>query len=207
MPKRRMPLSPEAVARNEFNDELQQAITEIAAELGPADGAAPASDKEKVRLWGIRDQKVDYDAMVQRIMTQGYPPEMLDPDGDNSLMVVRENPELAPYYGQPTEDQEMAGVLTTLAEFPFRLGILRDLEEDPEAQAKESDRINALWQKTLPPESPLMQEQPVPTMPPTAPALPEMQPASPEQPPAMPQMDMQQPAPQMPADMAQMMGG
>jgi len=191
-------LMPEELAKRELDEELQQAIAEIVAELGPAVGSVKASPKDELRLWGIRDEKVDPDAMLQRLLREGYPPELLDPENEQALMVVQENPELAPYYAEPTQDQELADALVRLAEWPFRLGILRDLEDDPEEQVKKAESLDAAWQKSLGESPPLMQE-------PTAPAAPAMPMADPMMQQAQPP---QQPmAPQMPADMTMMMGG
>ena len=149
----RSALSAEELARREMADDLQVAIREIAAELGPAPGTSEASASEELRQWGIRDSKVDHQQMVQRLMTTGYPPEMLDPDGDMTLLVVKENPELAEVYGQPVQDQEYAEQLATIAEWPFRLGILREYEDDPEAMVRKADSLDARWQRSLGPSA------------------------------------------------------
>lgn len=187
-------LTPEELAQRELDEEMQQAIAEIAADLGPAPGARTASPTDRLRMWGIRDEKVDADAMLQRLMTEGYPPELLDPANEQALMVVQENPELAPYYAEPTQDQGLADALVRLAEYPFRLGLLRDLEDDPEEQVKEAEQLDAAWQRSMG-ESPEMAQEPT-----AAPMADPMMPTAPPQ--------QQQPmAQQMPADMMSMVGG
>ncbi len=104
----------------------------------------------------------------------------------------------------------MAKALATLAEWPFRLGLVRHLEDDPEAQAKESNRINALWMKTLPPVPPMMQEQPASGQmwnPQDTTGMTNTFETPPQNVQASVPTSMQQPAPQMPADMMGALGG
>lgn len=132
----------------EIEEEIERFSDQIAAEMGPAPGSQTVSDDRKVELWGRTDPKASYDTIYGMLTTTGVPSEMLDPDGsdDTTLAIVKEIPELAPYYQQPV-DPDVADVLATLAENPYRLPLLSGLEDDPEGQVKEAERLDALWSK------------------------------------------------------------
>lgn len=148
MPRRPATESPEARALRELDEEMERYSDAIAADWGPAPGSDVVSDDRKVELWGRTDPKADYDAIYGMLTTTGVPPEMLDPDGadDVTLAIVKEVPEMAPYYQQAVEP-DLADALSTLAEYPMRLGLLTDLEDDPEAMVKEAERLDRLWSR------------------------------------------------------------
>lgn len=128
--------------------EIDRFSDQIAAEMGPAPGATVVSDARKVELWGQTDPKAPYDTIYQMLTTTGVKPEMLDPDGDDqmTLAIVKEVPEIAPMYAEVV-DPDVADVLATLAEHPMRVGLLSGLEDDPEAQVCEAERLDGLWSR------------------------------------------------------------
>ena len=138
--------SPEARAEREAQDELEHYTDLIASDLGPAPGSKVISDTEKIRMWGLKDPNVDYDQLKAALMQGGLPPEMLDEHSDQALVVVKENPEIGQMYSQPLDDR-MAGIMATLAEWPFRLSALAQFSDDPANMVKESDRLDQLWMK------------------------------------------------------------
>lgn len=148
------PNSIEDEARQEAEDEMEASIAEIALELGPAPGAMPLSDARKVKLWGQKDPSVDFEAMRQALMSTGLNPSLMDPHGDESLAVFQEmadRPDFQQFqamYAEPL-DEQLATTLTTIAEYPFRLSLLADLEDDPKAMVAEANRINDKWQASL----------------------------------------------------------
>lgn len=146
--RRQVQRSEEQVARDEIDAEIEHAIATIAAEWGAAPDAAPVSEDEEVELWGRRDPTVDYDAVYAMLTTTGLPPEMLDPASDLAPAVIAEHPEMAQMYGSVV-DANLADMLATLAEHPFRIGLLQDLEDDPEAMVEKANRLDRAWQKQL----------------------------------------------------------
>lgn len=140
--------TPEARAEREINTEIEEYAAQIANDLGPAAGADRVSDTDKVRMWGTPDPKVaaDPEAFKQMLLAGQIPPELLEPNGDQALGIVRAMPEFAQILSQPL-DEQMAEMVTRLAENPLRLAVLADLVDDPEAMVEESDRLDGLWQK------------------------------------------------------------
>lgn len=138
--------SPEARAEREALDDLERFTDLIAVDMGPAPGSRQISDREKVRMWGLKDPNVDYDQVKQALMQGGLPPELLDEHSDQALAIVKEHPNIAPMYAQPLDDT-MSTYLATLAEYPFRLSALAQYEDDPEGMVREAERMNRLWMK------------------------------------------------------------
>ena len=196
MPPRTRPISPEEEAQRELDDELTQAIAEIAAEMGPAPGAKHVSEAQKLAMWGQRDPQVDYDQMLEMLQTTGIAPELLDPKSEQALMIVQENPEIAEMYAGPVEPA-LAEALAVLAEHPFRLSVISSLVDDPEAYVAEADRLDAKWQKQFGAVAPSV--APVPYAAPVAPPVVMPEPAAP------PQTPMSVPA--MPPVLPSMVGG
>jgi hypothetical protein len=192
-PRRSRSMTPEDRAIENFNKSFDALTKRSAASLGQPPGTRPVGDAELVRQWGIMDNKVDRTALAQQLMAGGLPPELLDPNNPNSLEIVKAAPDLAPLYGQPVQDPELADILAGLAEHPFKYGILAALD-DPEDQVKEAERLNRLWEKQMADQQPA--EQPGADM--SAPA-PVMSAPTPSSAPDMPNAPVQVPQ--------QLMGG
>lgn len=149
MPPRNAP-NVEDSARLEAEEVLMRAVDTLAASEGPAAGADTLSDAKLLRQWGQRDPRIaDADGLRAHLMQGPLPPEMLDPNGQDVLAIVKAHPELAQMYAQGPFDDAMADMLARLAEFPLRLGHLAQYEDDPEAMVKEAERMDGLWQKSL----------------------------------------------------------
>ncbi len=136
----------ESQALQNFNDHFDQATERTAASMGRPLGAKDVGDAEKVRLWGASDPKVDPAQIVAQLLTTGVDPSLLDPNNLQALAVAKAAPDLAPLYGQPTEDDELAQILAAFAAHPFRHALLAGLI-DPEDRVKESDRLQRAWEK------------------------------------------------------------
>jgi hypothetical protein len=186
--------SPEEQAQTEVLSELERAVQALAAEWGPAPGAKNVSTRREVTLWGQRDPKVDFESLKQQLMATGLgqTPDLLDPEGDGALAVIQEHPDMAPLFMEPVAE-DVADVLATLAEFPFRLAILLDLEDDPEAMVAKAESLDRAWMKEMGrtemdgtvTEAASTPSQPAPPPAAQAPPMP-MQPAPPMIPPTMP---------------------
>lgn len=204
MPRQKTVSNPLERAQIEVSDEIDKAVAVIVADLGAAPGASHVSDKDKVRLWGQTDPKVNFDQIKAALMQGGLPPEMLDEHSDQALAVVKANPEIAQMYGQQLDDR-MATIMATIAEYPLRLSILEQYEDDPDAAVAEAERIDGLWQKSAgamtPPDEPdtgfeapgIMTREPATAAPAGAPqdvaaGLPGTMPQQPMMPPVMPAM-------------------
>jgi hypothetical protein len=131
-------------------------------------------------MWGQQDPQVDHETLVQQLMQGAVPPELVDPTADRPLALVKNHPEIAQLFAQPL-DAEMATLVATLSEYPFRLSLLAPYTDDPEASVKKSDSLTARWRRRLParrstagisapPTSPVL--QPVQAQPAPTPALP-----------------------------------
>lgn len=146
MPARKQPRSVAEQVHEEIEQEIHDLVTQIAAEEGPAPHAQYVSDEHEVDLWGQMDSKVDYDTLVQQLMAGQVPPELVDPMGDRPLALVKASPELAQLFAEPL-DQEMASMLATLAEYPYRLSLLAPYTDDPEASVKKADSLTGRWKR------------------------------------------------------------
>ena len=140
--------SPEERAQQTLSDELERFSDAAAPEMGPAPGARKLSDDIKLHLWGQRDPAVDPEQLKAMLMQGQVPPDLLDPTGDNALTLVKQNPEIAQMFGQPLDDR-MADIMTRLAEYPLRLALLNDKEDDPDGMVKEANRLDGLWQRRV----------------------------------------------------------
>jgi len=138
--------NPAQIASDEINAEIERAVASLAAELGPAPGAATVSDAKRLQLWTQQDPTVDYDSLVQQLQTQGLPPELLDPESEQALAIVKAHPEMAQLYQAPVAP-DVAATLAVLAEYPFRLSLLQPYEDDPAQLVKEANRLDAAWQR------------------------------------------------------------
>jgi hypothetical protein len=149
MPARKQPRSVAEQVDDEIKQEITDLVSQIAAEEGPAPHAQYVSDEHEVEMWGQQDPQVDHETLVQQLMQGAVPPELVDPDGDRPLAVVKNHPELATLFAEPL-DAEMATLVATLAEYPFRLSLLAPYTDDPEASVKKSDSLTARWRRRLP---------------------------------------------------------
>jgi hypothetical protein len=168
----RMTSSEEEQVVSSFLDDLDAVARRIAADQGEPPDAHPMGDAEKVKAWGLRDRRADPATLLPRLLATG-----LGPEEANQMAIVQEWPELADLYANPAPDHRTADQLVRLAEFPFRRGILADLEDDPEAWTKEAERLERLWNKGQPSlprdEAPGIDTSTPPAVVPSAPA-PEM---------------------------------
>jgi hypothetical protein len=155
MPSRHAPRSVAEQADEEIKTEITDLVSQIAAEEGPAPHAQYVSDEHEVKLWGQMDPSVDHETLVQQLMQGAVPPERVDPNGAQPLALVTHHPETAQLFTQPL-DQEMAQMVATLAEYPFRLSLLAPYTDDPEASVKKADRLTQRWRSSLPARDPVI---------------------------------------------------
>lgn len=118
-------------------------LNRLVAQAGPPPDTDKVSENDKDAAWETADPSVDYDTFAQQIMTQGLPPEMV-----SRLLVTKLRPDWAPLYQRPTQSAEMAHQLARLAQYPFRLSLLEDIE-DPNDQVKEAERLDRRFQKRM----------------------------------------------------------
>lgn len=168
--------SPEAEAERGFRDEFDKVVGSIAQGQGQPLDTTAVSNPRKAALWGLADPRVDPTTFKAQLMQQGFQPQDLQ-----SMLIVQNHPELAEVYGQPVQDPAAADDLTTLAQYPFRLGMYHEIQ-DPNERVAEAERIHRDWLKSNgkadePPapaeaDPSAMQTQPAPdaqTAPPDAP--------------------------------------
>ena len=199
MARRRVPESAESRALRELLAEDEDVLQSLVAEAGPPDDSHRLSEADEDAIYAITDPTIDADpdAFATLLLTTGVPQEQL-----GTLKILEAMPELAQAYAQPTQDVEMADMLTRLAQYPWRASLVAGYA-DPEEQVRKVDALDRRFQKrhgdmlAPEPQQPMMP----PTAPPMEPAAPAVQMAAmPEQPMAAPQM-----APPPAPD--QMMGG
>jgi len=154
MPRRTPPKPIDAQARDEVESELDDMITQLAAEIGPAEGATIPTDADELAFWGQMDPTVDYDTLKQQLMTGSVPPELYDPASDTRLALFRLNKGLADdlaalFAVTPEEplDDEMAGLVAELAEYPGRLTVLAPYEDDPEQAVAKAESVDGKWRR------------------------------------------------------------
>lgn len=129
--------------------EIDRIVETLAAAQGPAPGADSVSDAKQLQQWGQRDPKVlDPEGLKRQLMETGLGPypEMLDPE--NGLAIVKAHPEIAEMLAEPT-DEALADMLSRLAEFPLRVGILEPWADDPEEMVRVADSLDARWQREM----------------------------------------------------------
>lgn len=129
-----------------FADDLERLAQAAAADQGQPVGTRNVSDAEALRQWAYADPQADYDAILGQLQTTGLPPELLDPD--HGLTIFKEQPDLAQWYGQPVQDPALADRMARIAEHPFRMGLLMDID-DPDEQVRESNRLHRAWSRQL----------------------------------------------------------
>lgn len=195
-------MSPDTQAPD-FRERLAQSwaddMEEMAQKAADAEGQPMSTkrvgDVRAVRLYGLKDKKVDPETMLQAMTTTGMPPEILDPENPQCMLIIKEQPQLAKYYAKPAKTPEAAQTLVEWAQYPFAYGLVMGID-DPNERVRYTDHIHKLWQESQPQDA-----EPEPM---TAPApAPMMPPAPPD-----PSMSMQSPPGAAPApDPRQMMGG
>lgn len=192
MPKKPVVKNYEERVAEAWLEEAQKVAARIAAEEGDPPGADAVGEAEAVRLFGLKDRGAPYDLVYGMLTTTGVPPEQV-----GAMAVVQEAPELAELYAQPAPDEATAAMLATLAEYPFRWGLVIDYSDDPEEQVRWADALYKGWIETDPLAS--VSEDPEPAPPPAM---------MPEQPaPEMPQMQGGGAQPSPPAEPMMPMGG
>lgn len=187
----RKPPPPKSTSEEElvaatFLADLESVAGRIAQAEGEPPGSQPMGDADKVRLWGIQDRRVDPSMLLRTLLSTGLGQEA------TQMTIVAERPELLDAYAQPATDPEVAQQLVTLAQYPFRLGVVSYLEDDLEAWVRESERIDRLWQQAgVPTEAPAPLGAPADPLTLSAPATPAA--------PTMPAPQMPEAAPPAPA--------
>lgn len=141
MPARKAPESAEDIAIRQIEEEDAAALERIAREMGPPPDADKVSEREEVELWGQRDPAVDYLSLAKQLLTAGLPEEALQ-----GFALLKEYPDLAPLFMQPTQDFEMANTLARLAEHPYRLAVLDGIH-DPDELTTKAESLDRAWQK------------------------------------------------------------
>lgn len=116
-------------------------LNRLVAQAGPPADADKLSEADLDEAWETADPSVDYETMAQQILTQGLPPEIA-----RGLLVLKIRPEWAPLYGRPTQSAELAHQLARLAQYPFRLSVLEDID-DPDEQVAAAERLDRRFQK------------------------------------------------------------
>jgi hypothetical protein len=187
MARRRVPESAESKALRELLAEDEDVLQRLVAEAGPPDDSHRLSEADEDAIYAITDPTIDADpdAFATLLLTTGVPQEQL-----GTLKILEAMPELAQAYAQPTQDAEMADMLTRLAQYPWRASLVAGYA-DPEEQVRKADALDRRFQKrhggmvAPEPQQPMM-----PPSQPMAPAAPAVQmPAMPEQPMAAPPME------------------
>lgn len=138
-------------ARSEISLEIERMIDALVASEGPAADADPVSAARQLQQWGQRDPKIgDPDQLQQDLMRTGLQqfPDLLDPKSPQALAVVKAHPQIAEMYAQPC-DEDLADMLTRLAEFPLRLGILEPYQDDPEEMCRLAESLDRRWQNEI----------------------------------------------------------
>lgn len=177
-PRRRQTTSDADLLTDMVVGEIDTSVNQQVAAAGAPAGTTQAGDAQKVRLWGRQDKKVDPAVLSDRLKTTGLGQEA------PKMIICQERPELVPLYMSPVQDPQLIDVLVKLAEYPFRPGLFAHLT--PKDAATEANRLDRLWQATLPPTpalsatltaplsssaAPMLPQQPM-TPPPAAPAQP-----------------------------------
>jgi hypothetical protein len=197
MPRRKRitPRSVEAQVEAEIESELDELVSAIAAEEGPAIGSEYISADREVQMWGVMDPRVDYETLKHQLMTGQVPPDLIDPQNDGSLALVRGNPEWAQFFAAVTPeqplDEHMADLVATTAEYPMRQAVYGALKHNPRAQVEKSNRTNERWMRQTgqrEPVRPVAPPAPAEPMYPEAQVAPPVEPAPPTSAPPMPPM-------------------
>ena len=143
MPAQQPPDSAETRALKEILQEDDAALKRIVAESGPPPDSTALSEPELDQVWALPDPNVhrDPEGFARLLMTTGIDQQTLA-----RLSVIKEHPEWAPLYAQPTQDAEMADQLMRLARFPYRAALLAGIG-DVEEQVRFAEQRDRRYQK------------------------------------------------------------
>lgn len=143
MTRQPAPQTAEDMAIQAVDREDTAALDSLARSAGPPADSESLSDADLDRLWALTDRTVDNDpdAFATKLMTTGLSQQELP-----MLKVLKEHPDWAPLYGQPTQDAELADQYTQMARYPYRWMILEGID-DPDEQVRVSDRLDRRYQK------------------------------------------------------------
>lgn len=182
MARRRIPESAESRALRELLAEDEDVLKRLVAEAGPPDDSHRLSEADEDAIYAVTDAMVDADpdAFATLLLTSGVPQEQL-----GALKILEAMPELAQAYAQPTQDAELADILTRLAQYPYRAMLVAGYP-DPEEQVRKAETLNRRYQQKhaqpaapaapvpAPPQQPMAPPAPAAPMPPmpAQPALP-----------------------------------
>ena len=150
-PRRRQTTSDADLLTDLVVGEIDTSVDHAVAAAGAPAGTTQVGDAHKVRLWGRQDKKVDPDLLRERLQTTGLGQEA------PQMVICKERPELVPLYMSPVQDPNLIDVLVKLAEYPFRAGLFAHLS--PKDAVAEGNRLDRLWQATLP-KTPALPAQP-----------------------------------------------
>jgi hypothetical protein len=135
--------SAEDRAIREIDAEDEQAIQALAAQAGPPPDARRLSEADEDEAWETADPNVDHEELARLLLTEGLPPEVV-----NGLLVAKLRPDWVPLYGRPTQDAERAHMLARLAQFPFRLSLIEDID-DPDERTAKAEALDRRYRKRL----------------------------------------------------------
>lgn len=180
MLRRRNTISDSDLLTDMIVGEIDTSVEQQVAATGAPAGTTQAGDAQKVRLWGRQDKKVDPELLRQRLQTTGLGQEA------PKMAICQERPELTPLYMSPVQDPNLIDVLVALASYPFRPGLFAHLTAKD--AVTEANRLDRLWQATLPPQPvlPTPQGDLNPIAPQTVPTAPQQPMTPPAAAPAQP---------------------
>lgn len=139
----RQPSSFEDRLLDELEPLTENALKRLADEQGPPPDSQKLTEADEDEAWETPDPNVEYESFAQQLMTQGLPPEVVQ-----NLLLVKLRPEWAPLYSRPTQSAELAHMLARLAERPFRLSILEDID-DPDEMVAKAEQMDRRFQKRM----------------------------------------------------------
>lgn len=143
MPRQAATESAEDRVLREMEHEDTAALEKLAAQAGPPADAHRLSERDEDDAWETTDPQVDEEKFGKMLTTQGIPP-----DQAQRLLITKLRPDWAPLYSQPTQDLEMAHMLTRVAQYPFRPSVLEGID-DPEQQVRKAETIDRRFQKRV----------------------------------------------------------
>ena len=123
-------------------DEIITSADEMARGSGGPAGSEQPTSREELDIWGRTDPAVNYDVLLQRLMSGGIPPEEAQ-----QFKLVQVYPQLAPAFEQPKSPQH-AETLARMAEYPFRHTLYEHL--DPKDRVTYAERLDRDYQRSQP---------------------------------------------------------
>lgn len=136
-----------------FADDLEELAQKAAEAQGQPMGTRRVSDARALRMYGIRDQHFDRAALIDMLNTTGVHPDLLNPQNPESPLIIRERPDLIPYYAKPAATPEAAQALADLAEYPFRYGLVMDID-NPQERVRYATHLQTQWEASQPQPDP-----------------------------------------------------